>query len=117
MTSAPSDPPDGVGRLAAFRSRSFAVFWSALAISAIGSRATLTANLWQLLQLTDSASLVGAVGLADAAALLLSEDGSMEKVVTRWNAAGIRTAAGRELGARLSDRHDATPLPGRLHRA
>lgn len=71
MTSAPSDPPDGVGRLAAFRSRSFAVFWSALAISAIGSRATLTANLWQLLQLTDSASLVGAVGLADAAALLL----------------------------------------------
>jgi MFS family permease len=58
-------------RLAAFRSPQFTLFWSALAISAIGSRATLSANLWQLLQLTDSAALVGAVGLSDAAALLL----------------------------------------------
>src|SRR5947208_9958817 len=34
--------------------------------------------------------------LREAAALLLSEDGSMGKVVDMWNAAGIRTAAGRE---------------------
>lgn len=34
--------------------------------------------------------------LRDGAKLLLSEDGSMGKVVAQWNAAGIRTAAGRE---------------------
>ncbi|RSM46347.1 recombinase family protein [Amycolatopsis balhimycina DSM 5908] len=34
--------------------------------------------------------------LRDAAKLLLSEDGSMGKVVDLWNAAGVRTAAGRE---------------------
>src|SRR5919199_3162791 len=47
------------------------MFWTALVVSAIGSRATLAANLWQLLQLTNSAALVGGVGLADAAALIL----------------------------------------------
>ncbi len=60
-----------VGRLAAFQSRPFALYWAGFVVSYTGVRATVAANLWQLLQLTDSALFVGAVGLAEFAALLL----------------------------------------------
>ncbi|MCC6177322.1 MAG: MFS transporter [Chloroflexi bacterium] len=59
------------GRLAAFRYRSFTLFWIGLAVSYTGVRATLAANLWLLLDLTNSAWQVGAVGLADAVAIIL----------------------------------------------
>ncbi|HET6316162.1 MAG TPA: MFS transporter, partial [Chloroflexota bacterium] len=39
--------------------------------SQIGTRGTVAANLWQVLQLTDSTLQVGLVGLAEAAALLV----------------------------------------------
>jgi MFS family permease len=71
LMGSPGQAAHTAGRLEAFRSPAFGLLWTALAVSAIGSRATLAANLWQLLQLTNSATLVGGVGLADAAALFL----------------------------------------------
>src|SRR5436190_1105309 len=58
-------------RLAALRYRPFTLYWIGLVVSYTGVRATLAANLWLLLDLTNSPMQVGAVGLADAAAIIL----------------------------------------------
>src|SRR6266545_5370063 len=49
----------------------FRLFWLGTVFSQIGTRGTVAANLWQVLQLTDSTLQVGLVGLAEAAALLV----------------------------------------------
>lgn len=49
----------------------FRLFWLGTVFSQIGTRATVAANLWQVLQLTNSTLQVGLVGLAEAVALLL----------------------------------------------
>jgi MFS family permease len=53
------------------RQPAFRIFWLGVVFSQIGTRGTVAANLWQVLQLTDSTLLVGFVGLAEAAALLI----------------------------------------------
>src|ERR1051325_10707648 len=53
------------------RQPSFRIFWLGVVFSQIGTRGTVAANLWQVLQLTDSTLLVGFVGLAEAGALLI----------------------------------------------
>lgn len=69
MTSAAGEQEGG--RLAALKYRSFTLYWLGLVVSYSGVRATLVANLWLLLDLTNSAWQVGAVGLADAATIIL----------------------------------------------
>jgi len=49
----------------------FRLFWLGTVFSQIGTRGTVAANLWQVLQLTNSTLQVGLVGLAEALALLL----------------------------------------------
>jgi MFS family permease len=49
----------------------FRLFWLGTVFSQIGTRGTVAANLWQVLQLTNSTLQVGLVGLAEATALLL----------------------------------------------
>jgi MFS family permease len=49
----------------------FRLYWLGTVFSNIGTRATVAANLWQVLLLTDSTAQVGLVGLSEALALLL----------------------------------------------
>ncbi|HEY3063428.1 MAG TPA: MFS transporter [Chloroflexota bacterium] len=56
---------------AVLREPGFRLFWLGTVFSQIGTRGTVAANLWQVLQLTDSTLQVGLVGLAEAAALLV----------------------------------------------
>jgi len=53
------------------REPGFRLFWLGTVFSQIGTRGTVAANLWQVLQLTNSTLQVGLVGLAEALALLL----------------------------------------------
>jgi MFS family permease len=53
------------------RERGFGLYWLGTVLSNVGTRATVAANLWLVLQLTDSVGMVGLVGLAEAVALLL----------------------------------------------
>ncbi len=53
------------------REPGFRLFWLGTVFSQIGTRGTVAANLWQVLQLTDSTLQVGLVGLSEAVALLL----------------------------------------------
>src|SRR5215213_2370459 len=50
----------------AFRHRDFTVFWSGLALSAMGSQFTIVAMAWQIYQLTDSPLQIGLLGLSRA---------------------------------------------------
>jgi MFS family permease len=56
---------------AVLREPGFRLFWLGTVFSQIGTRGTVAANLWQVLQLTNSTLQVGLVGLAEALALLL----------------------------------------------
>jgi MFS family permease len=53
------------------REPGFRLYWVGIVVSQIGTRGTVAANLWQVLQLTNSTAQVGLVGLAEAIALLL----------------------------------------------
>jgi MFS family permease len=50
---------------------SFRLFWLGTVLSNVGTRATVAANLWQVLLLTNSTAEVGLVGLSEAVALLV----------------------------------------------
>jgi MFS family permease len=50
---------------------SFRLYWLGTVLSNIGTRATVAANLWQVLLLTNSTADVGLVGLSEAVALLV----------------------------------------------
>jgi len=52
------------------REPGFRLYWLGILLTNLGTRATVAANLWQVLQLTDSTLQVGLVGLAEAIALL-----------------------------------------------
>jgi MFS family permease len=49
----------------------FRLYWLGTVLSNVGTRATVAANLWQVLLLTNSTAEVGLVGLSEALALLL----------------------------------------------
>ncbi len=49
----------------------FRLYWLGVALSQIGSRATIAATLWQVFQLTDSTLQVGLIGFFDAFSLLV----------------------------------------------
>ncbi len=53
-----------------FRYGGFRLFWLGIAFSAIGTRATAAANLWQIQELTDSTLAVGIVGLLEGVAVI-----------------------------------------------
>jgi MFS family permease len=48
----------------------FRLFWLGLTLTAVGSRATATANLWQIQELTDSTIAVGVVSLLEGIAVI-----------------------------------------------
>jgi MFS family permease len=53
------------------REPGFRLYWLGIVLTNLGTRATVAANLWQVLQLTNSTLQVGLVGLAEAIALLV----------------------------------------------
>src|SRR5215207_3773998 len=53
------------------REPGFGLYWLGILLTNLGTRATVAANLWQVLQLTNSTLQVGFVGLAEAVALLV----------------------------------------------
>lgn len=48
------------------RARNFGLFWTGLTLFQLGARAVLTANLWQMYELTGSTLQVGLIGLFEA---------------------------------------------------
>jgi MFS family permease len=50
----------------AFRNRDFAIFWSGLALSSMGTQFTVVAMAWQIYELTNSPLQVGLIGLSRA---------------------------------------------------
>lgn len=53
-----------------FRYGGFRLFWLGIAFSAIGTRATAAANLWQIQELTDSTLAVGVVSLLEGVSVI-----------------------------------------------
>ncbi len=66
------DGPERVGALAAFESRPFLLFWCSIVLSMTGLWVRITAQGYLVYDLTDDAFLLGLVGFANAAPVLIA---------------------------------------------